>query len=140
MRIITRWSRLLAIGSLLVFAACGRESPEAEKVRLAKGPEKDSSVVNLDSCRADPNWVRVHKGSNVSWIVPTTDPHTYTLQFKKTPIPESTVKVSANAPDKPHRVEGDIWCTVKLGSCLYDYTLTTEGGKPCPDPGVHVIP
>ncbi len=140
MRIIATCGCLLAAGSLLLLATCAKESPESEKIRLMKGPEREASVVNLDSCRADPDWVRVRKGSNVSWNVPATDSHTYTIQFKKTPIPEPTVKVSANAPDKPHPVKGDILCTLRLGSCLYAYTLTMENGAVCPDPGVHVIP
>lgn len=136
MRIITICGCLLVAGSLLLLAACAK-SPQNLKM---KGPERDASVVNLDSCRADPDWVRVHKGSNVSWSVPATDPNTYTIQFKKAPIPEPTVKVSAHAPDRPHRVEGDILCTLKLGSCLYPYTVIMDNGAVCPDPGVHVIP
>ncbi len=104
-----------------------------------KGAEREASVVNLDLCQADPDTVRVHKNGNVSWSVSKTDSHTYTIQFKHTPIPESTVKVSANAQDNPHPVKGDFWCNT-VGSCLYVYTLTKEDGSVCPDPAVHVIP
>lgn len=132
MRLITICGCLFAAGSLLLLAGC------SQGYRM-KGAEKDASVVNLDSCQADPDTVRVHKNSNVSWSVPQTDSHTYTIQFKRTPIPESAVKVSANVQDKPHPVKGDFWCSA-VGSCFYAYTLTKEDGSVCPDPGVHVIP
>jgi hypothetical protein len=140
MKITTICGCLLAAATLLLLAACAKESPEAEKNRLKKGPEREAAVVNIDGCRADPDWARVRNGGNVSWSVPTTDTNTYTIQFKKTPLPESTVKVSAKASDKPHPVKGDFFCTTGLGSCLYAYTLTKEDGTECPDPGVHVIP
>lgn len=103
-----------------------------------KGVEREASVVQLETCQADPDTVLVHKGGTVSWSVPKTDSHTYTIQFKSTPIPESTVTVNANAHDNPHPVKGDFWCKA-VGSCLYAYTLTKEDGSICPDPGVHVI-
>jgi hypothetical protein len=132
MKLITMCGCLLAAGSLLLLAGC------AQGYRM-KGAEREASVVNLDSCQADPDTVRVHKNGNLSWSVPNTDSNTYTIQFKRTPIPESTVKVSASAQDKPHPVKGDFWCNT-VGSCLYAYTLTKENGSVCTDPGVHVIP
>ena len=123
---------LLTAGPLFLLAGC------VHGYRM-KGAEREASVVNLDSCQADPDTVRVHKNGDLSWSVPKTDSHTYTIQFKRTPIPESTVKVSANVQDKPHPVKGDFWCST-LGSCLFPYTLTKEDGSACPDPGVHVLP
>jgi hypothetical protein len=132
MRVITVCGCFLAAGSLLMFSGCAASYTK-------KGPEKDASVVSINNCQADPDTARVHRNNNVSWIVPNTDPHAYKIQFNRTPIPESSVNVSANAADKPHPVKGDFWCNT-FGSCLYPYTLTKEDGTACPDPGVHVIP
>ncbi len=132
MTLITTYGCILAGGSLLLLAGCAQGYK-------AKGPEREASVVNLDNCQADPDTVRVHKKSNVSWSVAKTDSHAYTIQFKRTPIPESSVKVSANVQDTPHMVKGDFWCDT-VGSCLYGYTLTKEDGSVCPDPGFHVVP
>lgn len=132
MRLISICGCLVTAGSLLLLAGC------AQTYKM-KGAEKEASVVNLDSCQADPDTVRVRKDNNVSWNVSQTDPHTYTIQFKRAPIPESNVRVSANAPDKPHKAKGDFRCNY-FGSCLYAYTLTKEDGAACPDPGVRVIP
>jgi hypothetical protein len=136
MRLITICSCLLAAGSLLMFSGCSTNYTR-------KGPEKQAAVVNIADCKADPDTVLVHRNDNLSWAVPNTGPntdkHTYTVGFKRHPIPESTVTVSANAQDKPHPVKGDLLCNT-FGSCLYPYTLTKEDGSVCPDPGVHVIP
>ena len=132
MKLITMCGCLLAAGSLLLLAGC------SQGYRM-KGAEREASVVNLDTCKADPDTVRVHKDGNLSWSVPDTDSSTYTIRFKRTPIPETTVKVSAKAQDKPHRVTGD-WLCNHAGSCLYGYTLTKEDGSVCTDPGVRVIP
>lgn len=132
MRLLRRCGCLLAAGSLLMFSGCSAKYKQ-------KGPERDASVVSINNCQADPDTTRVHRNDTVSWTVPNADTHTYTIQFSRTPIPESTVKVNANAPDKPHPVKGDFWCT-SFGSCLYAYTLTKEDGAACPDPGLHVIP
>jgi hypothetical protein len=132
MKLITICGCLLAAGSLLMFSGCSASYTK-------KGPEREASVVSISNCQADPDTARVHRNNNVSWTVPITDPHTYKIHFKRTPIPESDVDVSANAPDKPHLVKGDLWCN-NFGSCLYAYTLTKEDGTACPDPGFHVIP
>ncbi len=133
MRLITGCGYfLLAAGSLLIFSGCSAKYTK-------KGPEREASTVSVNNCQADPDTVLVHRNNNISWAVPNTDPHTYTIQFNRTPIPESAVKVSANTPDKPHSAKGDFWCN-NFGSCVYRYSLTKEDGTVCPDPGVHVTP
>jgi PBP1b-binding outer membrane lipoprotein LpoB len=124
---------LVAVGLPLLLIGCSAKY-------TMKGPEKDASAVTLNNCQADPDTIRVHKDADFDWIVAAADSHTYTVNFKgRTPISVSTVTVSANLKDNPHKAKGDTWCSV-FGSCTFAYTLTQENGTTCPDPGVHVIP
>ncbi len=104
-----------------------------------KGAEKASGVVTIDSCRAEPDTVIVEEGKDLKWQVASTDSHTYTIDFSRSPFAESSTTVGSQAEDKPHKAKKDFWCKV-FGACKFAYTLTPQGAPVCPDPGVHVIP
>jgi hypothetical protein len=104
-----------------------------------KGAERPAPVVAINNCQADPDTVVIHENDSVQWQVSSTDSHTYTVQFQRSPFAESTASVSNASQDKPHQAKRDFWCKT-FGACKYAYTVTPNGGPVCPDPGVHVIP
>jgi len=125
-------SALLA--ATLGLTGCGAHS------YVKKGPEKPSDTVTINNCVADPDTVKVPKGHTLTWNVdPLESPkHGYTIKFgSKKPIANPTAPTGQG-----QIVTGDISCTlfgwISANNCLFPYQLIQDGGKTCPDPGVHV--
>lgn len=107
---------------------------------VKKGPELKTNTVKISNCAADPDTAQVSRGDTLTWTLDPADSHKYSINFSKSkPIPSSTVSTGQG-----QKVTGDFWCNslggISAGLCVYPYNLVQDGGKTCPDPGVHVVP
>src|SRR5436853_7927751 len=99
MRALTGWS-CLAIAASLLTAGCSRS------IYVTKGPEVATDTVKVSNCKADPDTVRVPKGSTLTWTIDPPDGHTYSISF-----PHRKPISSATAPTgQGQNVTGDFWC------------------------------
>jgi hypothetical protein len=119
---------------LLGFLGCGSSG------YVAKGPELKSNTVTINNCNANPDTVQVPEGNTVNWIIDPSDTHTYSISFPKhKPVASPTIQTGQG-----QTIIGDGWCNhvgwIKPSLCLYPYNLIQDGGKTCPDPGVHIVP
>jgi plastocyanin len=126
---------LWLLGALLIAIGCG-----SANTYVKKGPEKKTDTVTINNCKADPDTVRVPKGSTLTWINdPLESPtHTYTIKFHgKKPIASDTAPTGQG-----QTITGDFACSalgwVSSSHCMYAYDLIQDGSTKCPDPGVHV--
>jgi hypothetical protein len=109
---------------------------------LLKAPPKDRHLTisgNPPHCAVSPKWRWVHKGDTLFWDDPQ-NVHTYTIDFGQySPFPTSTpalatgylVTGGSRCPDPNHPTSSS--------DCYFSYALSGDG-KPCLDPGIHVIP
>lgn len=144
MKILSLTFCLLALASMTLWAGCGG----GVAYYPFKGSEQRSDTVSIDKCVASPDSVIVPTETNLHWIVTDAlDQATYTIAFTNgNPLvghPQPTLGV--NAPDPPHKVEGNFPCYTWWDRCgKFPYTLTRKvAGQPdevCKDPGVHVSP
>jgi hypothetical protein len=112
-----------------------------------KGSEKETNVVVITNCVAEPDSVIVKNKKQFHWEVDKNDVATYIIAFDKdNPTDDPpVVVVSAKLKDKDHTAHGGFGCgTVFPDACgRYPYTLwrvTLDNSEICKDPGVHVVP
>jgi plastocyanin len=86
---------LWLMGALLSVVAGG-----GAHTYVKKGPEKATNTVTLNNCKADPDTVRVAKGSTLTWINdPLESPaHTYTVKFRSEK-PSRRTRAHRTGPD-----------------------------------------
>lgn len=112
---------------------------------VKKGPELKTNTVKISNCNANPDTVQVPEGDTLTWTIDPPDGHTYSISFPKSkPVPSPSVPTGQG-----QTVTGDFWCNhlggISSSLCLYPYNLIQDGGvqnggKNCPDPGVHIVP
>lgn len=136
-----RISSGLVLSLTPLLAGCGAGAPY-----VTKGEEKQTAVVKIKDCTADPDSAIVKNKTPLHWEVDKKDPATYIVIFTPdNPIQGATPVMSAKLMDFPRPVKGGFGCssiTPKLCG-KFPYTLTQvlpDVSKPCPDPGVHVVP
>ena len=125
---------------LMLFPLFGILGCGGSAVYIKKGVETKTNTVKINNCNATPDWVQVLKNDTLTWIIDSSDGHTYSVNFPSSaPISSHTVP-----PGQGQKVTGDFLCTT-LGwinghYCEFQYNLIQDGVKTCPDPGVHVVP
>jgi len=98
--------------------------------------------VKVANCTADPETAKVSIGQDVVWDFPS-DGHKYSADFPGS----SPFAVHSIPGGQPLTLKGTFFCskiTVSVATstalCYFPYTLSKDGGKPCNDPGVRVVP
>jgi len=107
---------------------------------LKKGPEVITNTITINNCLATPDTAQVPDNTIVTWIVDTSDSHTYSINFPKSkPFPTSTI-----SPGKGQTAQRDSACKyfswLNANYCVYAYNLIQVGVQTCKDPGLHVTP
>ena len=97
--------------------------------------------VKVVNCTAEPE-TKVSIGQDVVWEFPN-DGHKYSTDFPSTsPFPMHSIPGG-----QPLTLKGPFLCSkftvslfTKTALCYFPYNQSKDGGKPCNDPGVRVIP
>jgi len=97
--------------------------------------------IKVANCTA-PDTAKAWIGQDVIWDFPP-DGHHYSADFGN----NSPFGVPSIPGGKPQPLKGTVLCNTWTVSvltstpfCYFPYTLSKDGGKPCNDPGVRVIP